>query len=200
MKDKKVIFTDNNIVLSDNPRSVVMDKASKSLMEFYSYIVCQNKGDVLDIGFGMGYSADKMYELADSYTCIEINPQIYKRASEWAKKRSNVSIIFGDWFDIIPQLGMKYDGIFMDTHDDPNQIYFEEISKQVANNKCILSIFNYFTQRDSKDMNEYIFNLDKPKFTTTVKDFHRVNWTVFNGSEYLKTSSRISFPDPTKII
>ena len=92
MKDKKVIFTDNNIVLSDNPRSVVMDKASKSLMEFYSYIVCQNKGDVLDIGFGMGYSADKMYELADSYTCIEINPQIYKRASEWAKKRSNVSI------------------------------------------------------------------------------------------------------------
>ena len=141
MKKEKVIFTEESIVIEDNTRSVVMDKAAKAITDIHSYVVCQNKGDVLDIGFGMGYSADKMYELADSYTCIEINPQIYKRASEWAKKRSNVSIIFGDWFDIIPQLGMKYDGIFMDTHDDPNQIYFEEISKQVANNKCILSIF-----------------------------------------------------------
>ena len=49
MKDKKVVFTERNIHLEENERSVVMDVASKSLMEMYSYIVCQNKGDVLDV-------------------------------------------------------------------------------------------------------------------------------------------------------
>ena len=49
MKDIEVVFRERNITLKDNPRSVVMDVSSKSLMELYSTIVCQNKGDVLDL-------------------------------------------------------------------------------------------------------------------------------------------------------
>ena len=66
MKDLKVVFRENNITLENNERSIVMDSSSKGLTEMYSHIVCQNKGDVLDIGFGMGFSANKMSELADS--------------------------------------------------------------------------------------------------------------------------------------
>ena len=115
MKDEVVVFTDKNIHFKNNPRSIVMDSASKSLMEMYSYIVCQNGGNVLDVGFGMGFSANKMSSLANHYTCIEINPQIYERAQNWAKNKSNVTIIFGDWMEVIPKLNQKFDGIFMDT-------------------------------------------------------------------------------------
>ena len=76
MRKEKVIFTEDSIVIEDNTRSVVMDKAAKAITDIHSYAVCQNKGDVLDIGFGMGFSANKMSELSDSYTCIEINPRV----------------------------------------------------------------------------------------------------------------------------
>ena len=35
MKDKEVVFTDKTIYLKDNERSIVMDSASKKLMEMY---------------------------------------------------------------------------------------------------------------------------------------------------------------------
>lgn len=200
MKNKEVVFTEKNIHYKDNKRNVVMDRASKKLMEFYSFVVCQNKGDVLDVGFGMGFSANAMSSLADSYTCIEVNPQIYKRASEWAKDKPNVNIIFGDWNEIIPLLDLKYDGIFMDTYDDIMQPHFENYAKMIAKEGCILSIFNYFTQREKSSMNEYYYKLDTGKFTTTVKDTHIVNWTVYENGNFIKTNNNINFPEPDKII
>lgn len=191
MKDLKVVFRENNITLENNERSIVMDSSSKGLTEMYSHIVCQNKGDVLDIGFGMGFSANKMSELADSYTCIEINPQIYKKASEWAKERSNVNIIFGDWIDIIPQLGLKYDGIFMDTHHDPNYSLFEDYCKGIANKDCILSIFNYFVIRPKETTNHYEYTLDQYKFARLVGASHSINWTHYDGVDFVKGSNSI---------
>lgn len=196
MKNKEVVITDRNITLKENTRSVVMDAGSRELMEMYSYIVCQNGGDVLDIGFGMGYSANKMSELSNSYTCIEINPQIYQRASEWAKNKSNVNLIFGDWYDIIPQLGLKYDGIFMDTHYDFNYSLFESYCNSIAKEGCILSIYNYHTQRAKNTMNRYEYVLDTNNFTIPVESSHTINWTEFRNNNFMKTSNKIKFPKP----
>jgi spermidine synthase len=200
MKSKEVVFTENNIYLKENPRSVVMDTSSKSLMDMYSYVVCQNGGNVLDVGFGMGLSANKMSELADTYTCIEINPQIYENAIEWAKDKPNVEIIFGDWVDIIPTLTKKFDGIFMDTHDDLNYNQFEEYCKTIANENCILSIFNYFTFRTQDELNYYEFKLEPHKFTKVVTPFHTINWTFFKNGNFIKGSNFIKFKNPTHII
>jgi len=191
MRNKKVIIDDRKIVLEDNPRSVVMEAASKGITEMYARIVCQNQGDVLDIGFGMGFSANKMSELADSYTCIEINPQIYKKASAWAKGRPNTNIIFGDWIEIIPQLNIKYDGIFMDTHYDPNYRMFENYAAKVANSGCILSIWNYFTIRDQSELNLYEYDLSGLNYTRHVGGMHKINWTYFVNGEFKKGSNRI---------
>ena len=132
MKNEEVIITDESIVIKNNTRSVVMAKGAKSITEIFSYVVSQNGGDVLDIGFGMGFSANKISELVDTYTCIEINPQIYEKAKEWAKDKSNVEIIFGDWIDVIPTLNKKFDGIFFDTHNDPNSHLAEEYAKLIS--------------------------------------------------------------------
>lgn len=200
MKDD-VIITDKAIYYKDNERSIVMDSASKQLMEMYSYIVCQNKGDVLDIGFGMGYSAQKMWELADSYVCIEKNPTIYKKASEWAKGKINVSIIHGDWYEIIPQLKLTFDGIFMDTHDDPNYNEFEEVAKLAAEEGTILSIFNYFSIREPSSMNHYEYKLEPGKFSKVVTPIHNMYWTHFSNGNWVKRgTNKINFPEPTSII
>ena len=201
MKNQSLVFSQRNIHFEDNERSVVMDIASKSLMEMYSYLVCQNKGNVLDVGFGMGFSANKMSELADTYTCIEINPQVYEKAQKWAEGKDNVNIIFGDWYDIIPKLKNKFDGIFMDTHADLNYDKFEEVSKLIANDDCILSIFNYFTFRKNNTMNFYEYKLDSHKFTKLVSNIHTINWTHFDGNDFVKKhSNKIKFPHPSKII
>jgi spermidine synthase len=191
MKDKKVVITNDTIYLEDNPRSIVMHKGSKSLTEIYSHIVCQNGGDVLDIGFGMAFSANKMLELADTYTCIEINPQIYETAKEWAKDKLNVEIIFGNWIDIIPTFTKKFDGIFMDTHDDANYSKFEEYCKLISKDGCILSIWNYFSIRNRSELNEYVCEIDGLNFPKVVDGIHYVNWTVFKDGEFVKTTNNI---------
>jgi predicted O-methyltransferase YrrM len=191
MKNTEVVFSESNITLKDNPRSIVMDRASKSLMELYSTIVCQNKGDVLDVGFGMGYSANKMYELADTYTCIEVNKDIYLKALEWAKDKPNVEIIYGDWYDIIPTLDKKFDGIFMDTHYDSNYAKFEEVSKSVAKEGCILSIFNYFVIRSVDEINTLSQELSYKGFSKLVTPTHRVSWSYFNNGEFKKGSYKV---------
>jgi len=191
MKDKKVVITNDTIYLEDNPRSIVMHKGSKSLTEIYSHIVCQNGGDVLDIGFGLGYSAQKMSELSSTYTCIEINPQIYETAKEWAKDKPNVEIIFGDWIDIIPTLTKKFDGIFMDTHDDNNYGEFEEYAKLVSKEGTILSIFNYFDLRDRSELNEYVCEIDPLSFPKIVNPIHYVNWTYYTNGNFEKGSNKI---------
>jgi spermidine synthase len=200
MKDEVVVFTDKNIHFKGNPRSIVMDSASKSLMQMYSYLVCQNGGSVLDVGFGMGFSANEMSNLAEHYTCIEINPQIYERAQEWAKNKSNVTIIFGDWIDVIPKLNQKFDGIFMDTHDDMNYEKFEEYSKTIANENCILSIFNYFTFRKQSELNYYEYKVEPHKFTKLVPSTHTINWTYFKNGNFEKGSNIIKFKPVTSII
>jgi len=200
MKNREVIFTKNNIHFKDNPRSIVMDLGSKSLMEMYSHIVCQNGGDVLDIGFGMGFSANKMSELSNTYTCIEINPQIYEKAKEWAKNKPNVEIIFGDWIDVIPTLTKKFDGIFMDTHCDENYNEFEKYCKLIANENCILSIFNYFALRNPSELNYYIYTLDIKNFTVLVTPTHTINWTYFINGNFIKGDNRIKFKHSNYLI
>lgn len=200
MKDKVVVSSDKNIYFRDNSRAIVMDVASKSLMKMYSYLVCQNGGNVLDVGFGMGFSAEEMSKLATHYTCIEINPQIYETAKKWAENKPNVTIIFGDWIDIIPTLEQKFDGIFMDTYYDMNYDKFEDYCKHIAKENCILSIFNYFLIRDKSELNYYDFKTDPKEFTFVVNPTHTINWSYFKNGNFLKGDNNIKFTPPTNLI
>lgn len=200
MKNEEVIITDDSIVIKNNTRSVVMAKGAKSITEIFSYVVSQNGGDVLDIGFGMGFSANKISELVDTYTCIEINPQIYEKAKEWARDKSNVEIIFGDWIDVIPTLNKKFDGIFFDTHNDPNSHLAEEYAKSISKEGTIFSHWNYFEIRDTKELNTYRCEVDVNNMPKITNSIHNVHWTYFTNGEFKKGSNKINFHGGTKII
>ena len=186
MENQTVTITDGRIYYTDRPTSIVMDEVSKDLMKTYSDLVCQNGGQVLDIGFGLGYSANFMYENVGNYTCIEINPQIYQTALEWAKDKPNVNIIHGNWVDVIPTLTQKFDGIFMDTFGDVNYYKFEEYAKLIANENCILSIYEYLLLRDSKDINTTVVNVDNSKYPKRIKKTKEVSWAYYSYGDFRK--------------
>ena len=122
-KNQTLEFFDNKIV-DEQGIEVMMDWES-SIMQKSAEFICQNKGDILEIGFGMGICADYIQEQGvNSHTIFEIHPQIIEKLKIWASNKSNVTIIEGDWNNVS---GLStYDGIFLDTFGDNNWNNFNE--------------------------------------------------------------------------
>lgn len=76
-------------------------------------------GDVLEVGFGLAYSASEIQKYnINSHTIIECDPECYEKALEWAKKQKNKTrIVFGNWQDVYKSLG-KFDCFFFDPCPD----------------------------------------------------------------------------------
>ncbi len=74
------------------------------------------KGDVLEIGFGCGYSADYIQSHnPQSHTIVECHPEVIKKAKEWAKDKKNVKIVEDTWQNALKKLG-SFDSIFFDDY------------------------------------------------------------------------------------
>jgi hypothetical protein len=115
-KDNTIEFLDNKIWDPVMNTEVMMDWEAL-IMEKSAEFICHNKGDVLEIGFGMGICADYIQaQGVNSHTIIELHPQILERLNTWASGKSNVTIIEGDWANL--SLTDTYDGIFLDTFGD----------------------------------------------------------------------------------
>ena len=99
-------------------KEVMMDWED-TLMAASAAYVTQNGGDILEIGFGMGISANYIQShTINSHTIIENHPDIIPKALLWASDKPNVTIVEGNWFDVKDSLS-TYDGIFT----TPTQIY-----------------------------------------------------------------------------
>ena len=82
-----VYYRDENnkdILLSSNKQQVMMEW-ERPYMEA-SIDMLQPRGDVLEVGFGLGYSATHIMKFSPkSYTIIECDAVVIKRIKEWAK-------------------------------------------------------------------------------------------------------------------
>ena len=117
-----LIFESDKItyVNSSNQTLEVMMDWEDTIMSASAAYVCENGGDILEIGFGMGISATYIQShTINSHTIIENHPDIITKAQAWAADKSNVTIIEGSWFDIKDTLS-TYDGLFYDTWGDLN--------------------------------------------------------------------------------
>ena len=124
-KDTTLVFTDNAIA-TDDGRSVMM-RWEAPIMEKSAEYICQSKGDILEIGFGMGICSDFIQaQDVNSHTIIEIHPQVIEKLKIWAEDKDNVIIIEGDWYSVN---GLStYDGIFIDTYGGENWDKFKEFA------------------------------------------------------------------------
>tara|TARA_R110002020_G_scaffold85192_1_gene210405 strand:- start:1489 stop:2157 length:669 start_codon:yes stop_codon:yes gene_type:complete len=111
------------------------------LMKAHADYVTEMGGDILEIGFGQGLSAEFIQENnPKSHTIIEIHPQIAEKAREWASNKTNVTIIEGNWLDVMPKFtegsiqvtAKKFDGIFIDAFSTPyKNITVNDIPKTI---------------------------------------------------------------------
>jgi hypothetical protein len=77
--------------------------------------------DVLEVGFGCGYSADCIQNARPrSHTIIECSEPVLERLREWAKTRPNVVVVEGTWQEKLSSLGV-FDCIFFDDYGTPGR-------------------------------------------------------------------------------
>jgi len=137
----------------DEKNQEIMMEWETPIMEKHAKIVTENKGDILEIGFGMGICSNFIQQVnINSHTIIEIHDQIFKRLLNWAKDKPNVIPIKGDWFNSIPK-DKKYDGIMHDTWEDKNYDNFISIAKKHLKSKGIITYYN----PDFKHITEHNF-------------------------------------------
>ncbi|MGC2595599.1 MAG: hypothetical protein WA347_04905 [Rhabdochlamydiaceae bacterium] len=95
-------------------------------------------GDVLEVGFGLGYSSDQIqtYPLK-SHTIIEYHPEIAARARQWAERYPNVIIIEDTWQNALPKLGI-FDCIFFDDYPLQSEQEMQKIQEESTHSQLLL--------------------------------------------------------------
>ncbi len=109
-------------------------------------------GDVLEVGFGMGYSANEIqkYNII-SHTIIECDPVVFEKALEWSKTQKNrTKIIFGKWEDVYKTLG-KFDCFFYDPYNIGGISKFSSICGNIIFTKESL----YYNSKDFVKLSFY---------------------------------------------
>jgi len=152
-----------------------------------------------------------------SLTIIERRIDIFERALKWSEGKKNVEVILGDWIDVIPNINKKFDGIYMDTffpegedfrlnktieeqkktldyfYVEPSQeekdkyISFESYCKSIANDGCMLSLYEYFAYRKNINILEAQTDWGVEGYPTT----HTFGWTYFKDGEFIANKSLI---------
>ena len=151
-KDNILEFESKKIVDSESGIEVMMDWESP-IMERSAEFICHNKGDILEIGFGMGICSDYIQgHDVNSHTIIEIHPQILDNLTAWAEDKGNITIIDGDWSDL--NLSNTYDGIFIDTFGDENLNKFKDFALSRIKSGGKITYWNNY----EKEYNPYGFD------------------------------------------
>lgn len=138
IKNMAIIINDNSIYKDD---IILMHSDVAMYEESAADIVSEKGGNILEIGFGLGISANKIHSNnPDKHVIIEIEEEIYNKALQWANDKNNVEVILGDWKTTINDITDKFDGIYMDAdQDDTDDLEsFSNDVKSMCNEGCIL--------------------------------------------------------------
>tara|TARA_Y100000385_G_scaffold237257_1_gene251690 strand:- start:158 stop:724 length:567 start_codon:yes stop_codon:yes gene_type:complete len=136
--ESKIYYTD---AFFGGDREVMMDW-EHPLMSASAAYVCENGGNILEIGFGMGISAGYIQSHSiTTHTIIENHPDVIPRAQLWAATKANVNIITGSWYDVKDSLS-TYDGIFYDTFGDINMKHFSSSLSDLAKSNTKVTWWN----------------------------------------------------------
>ena len=152
----KIDSNDKEILLRDNEFQVMMEWEKPYMEACIDEL--KPKGDVLEIGFGMGYSATQIQKhKPKSYTIIEMDPVVIKRLKKWAKNYNNINIIEGTWQEQIHNLG-TFDEIFFD--DYPLKESDNALEKKLLTERffMFLDICLYSHTNENAKFSAYIYN------------------------------------------
>ena len=84
-KDMELEFKTDKIAMKEYSDQVVMMTWEDEIMKKSAEYICESKGDILEIGFGMGICSDYIQSQGvNSHTIVEIHPQVIEKLKVWA--------------------------------------------------------------------------------------------------------------------
>lgn len=146
---------ENDEILDENGQYIMMEW-EREIMKESAQIICQNGGDILNVGFGMGIIDSYIEEHRPrTHWIIEGHPTIQRKIIEggWLKK-PHVKVIFKPWQEVLYHLP-KFDGIYFDTWAESQ----EEFNLNIHNLLKPDGIFSFFNNpgQDPKYIEEVEF-------------------------------------------
>ncbi len=118
-------------VLSD---AEIMEDWQIPVMAAMARIAGRSRGDVLEVGFGRGVSADMIQSHGvRSHTIVECNDSVVDRYHTWRRALADrdIRLVHGRWQDTVEQLGM-YDAVFFHTYPLNAEELLEYVAKSVT--------------------------------------------------------------------
>ena len=120
-----------NGTLSD---AEIMEDWQIPVMEAMARIAGTTGGDVLEVGFGRGVSADMIQRYpVRSHTIVECNDSVVDRFTAWraAHADRDIRLIHGRWQDTVAQFGI-YDAVFFHTYPLNADEMLEYVARSVT--------------------------------------------------------------------
>jgi len=167
-------YTDE--MLYSPEEGTVMHKWETDIMHTMAEYVCQDGGDIIEMGFGMGISATHIQkQKINSHTICEKNPVVLERLYEWATDKPNVIILEGDWYDNVDKMNV-YNGVFFDTHHDANARHLPAVLPRISTDKTRVTWWNNLPERYNE------FGLSNVRFR--IMDVDPPANSYFNHKQY----------------
>jgi hypothetical protein len=149
--ERNLSFYDDRIVYYsdlDGEMEVMMDWEDE-LMKASADYICQRGGDILEIGFGMGISANYIQSHPiRSHTIVENHPEVIPRLNEWALDKPNVIVVSDGWYQSLQSLS-TYDGVLYDTFGDEDNQFFGEVLPSLVKPSGLATWWNAINGRDN---------------------------------------------------
>ncbi len=111
-----------------------MEEWQRPIMQAMADIVTETHGDVLEIGFGRGVSAEMIQQRGvASHTIVEVSDAIIGRFQRWRLHYPDrdIRVMHGRWQDVVDQMG-RYDGVFFHTYPMSEDEYLEQVVRSVT--------------------------------------------------------------------
>jgi len=189
-KEDDLIIHDDKILTNDG-HEVMMDW-EYPIMKSMAKEVCRFGGDILEVGFGMGISANEIQKFdIKSHTIIEINLGIYNKAKDWCLDKENVNLINDDFIKYLEYTSDKFDGIFFDPYpseilgiDDDGFMYgklFFDSIKKLCKDNCRLVPFLPVCSRNLDYLIDYVPLKNIEKYEVDLQNSVRTQY--FSGDK-----------------
>lgn len=166
-------FTDDAIY--DTQGKAVMMSWEESWMKDTAEIICQNRGDILNIGHGMGIVDNFIQSHSpNSHTIVEPHIDVLSQMKKngWFSK-PNIKIYQSKWQDCIQKL-KQFDGVYFDTWDNDDKFY----TNVIPNLHRLLKVGGIFTfwyprntpsEKLEEKLDSKYFNLEYKKIKIPLK-------------------------------
>lgn len=177
------VFTKESLIIANHQ---VMQGWEKNYMKMLADIITKKEGNILEIGFGMGISADfiQKSKKAKKHTIIEFHPDVIKYCKKIYRKEiknKKIRLIKGFWEDVVPKFPKEsFDGILFDPYPlsrnelgKTRPVFFKEAFRLLKKE----GVLTYYSDADTfkKFSKEYIKNIHKAGFKEINYKVCRVN-------------------------